>query len=340
MKSISITAERNYTVNFTDDWRQALTEITRDRDVLILAPASLDSSLKNLPRSFHILHLPDGEEQKSAGNFIRTLEQIADMKFPRSGILVGIGGGATTDLVGYLAASYLRGIDWVALPTSLAGMVDAAIGGKTGINLAAGKNLAGAFYSPQGVIVDESFLTTLSDRDLRAGMAEVAKCGFIRDPKILTLITAGWRENLSELIYRSIAVKAEVVSQDFKESFHREILNYGHTLGHAIERDSRYSLRHGECVAIGLNFAAELSSRFSGLSSDGLQLHREVLRSLGLPMEYEKGAWQRLYEFMQSDKKKKDSIRFVTLSRIGEPTRLENIAESQLKKVYEEVVGR
>ena len=288
MKNISITAERNYTVNFTDDWRQTFSEITRDRDVLICVPASLDSSIKNLPRSSQILHLPDGEEQKSAGNFIRTLEQIADMKFPRSGILVGIGGGATTDLVGYLAASYLRGIDWVAIPTSLAGMVDAAIGGKTGINLAAGKNLAGAFYSPQAVIVDESFLATLSDRDLRAGMAEVAKCGFIRDPKILTLITAGWRENLSDLIYRSIAVKADVVSQDFKESFQREILNYGHTLGHAVERDSRYSLRHGECVAIGLSYAAELSHRFSGLSSDGLELHREVLRSLDLPMHYER----------------------------------------------------
>lgn len=340
MKNISITAEHNYTVHFVDDWRRAITEICNDREVLVCAPASLENVIKGLPERVKFLPLLDGEEQKSSSNFIATLEQIADMKFPRSGILVGIGGGATTDLVGYVAASYLRGIDWIAVPTSLAGMVDAAIGGKTGINLTAGKNLAGAFHSPHAVIVDETFLTTLSNRDLQAGMAEVAKCGFICDPTILNLITDGWRVNLSELIYRSIAVKAAVVSQDFKESFHREILNYGHTLGHAIERDSQYSLRHGECVAIGLNYAAELSHRFSGLPDDDLQLHRQVLGSLNLPIEYKKAAWPQLYEYMQSDKKKKGDLRFVTLSGIGKPTRLENVSEAQLRQAYEEVVGR
>ena len=340
MKNINVAAERHYSVNLVLDWRQALVEIAGDREVLVCAPKSLENSIRNMPERYNYLFLPDGEEQKSGDNFIRTLEHIADMRFPRSGILVGIGGGATTDLVGFLAASYLRGVDWIAIPTSLAGMVDAAIGGKTGINLSVGKNLAGAFYSPLSVIIDETFLSTLSDRDLRAGMAEVAKCGFIRDPKILTLITDGWRGNLSELIYRSIAVKADVVSQDFRESFQREILNYGHTLGHAVERDSRYSLRHGECVAIGLMYAAELSHRFSGLSSVQLELHREVLRSLDLPMHYERDAWPRLYEFMQSDKKKKDSLRFVTLSAIGEPTRLDNVSESQLKNAYQEVIGR
>ena len=340
MKNINVAAERHYSVNLVRDWRQALAEIAGDREVLVCAPKSLENSTGNMPERYSYLFLPDGEEQKSGDNFIRTLEHIADMRFPRSGILVGIGGGATTDLVGFLAASYLRGVDWIAIPTSLAGMVDAAIGGKTGINLSAGKNLAGAFYSPLSVIIDETFLSTLSDRDLRAGMAEVAKCGFIRDPKILSLITDGWRGNLSELIYRSIAVKADVVSQDFRESFQREILNYGHTLGHAIERDSRYSLRHGECVAIGLMYAAELSHRFSGLSSDDLELHRQVLRSLDLPTHYEKAAWPGLYEYMQSDKKKKDTLRFVTLSAIGEPTRLDNVSESQLRDAYEEVIGR
>ncbi|NCZ58199.1 MAG: hypothetical protein EBY75_07885, partial [Actinobacteria bacterium] len=206
---------------------------------------SLIQILAGLPKDFGRILLPDGELQKDASTYIRVLEEVSQTSLNRTGVLIGIGGGATTDLTGFVAATYLRGIEWIAVPTSLAGMVDAAVGGKTGINLRTGKNLAGVFHSPAKVIVNIGFLKTLSDRDLRAGMAEVAKCGFISDLKILDLIREDWQANIPELVSRSIAVKAQVVSRDFKESFEREILNYGHTLGHAIEKHSNYAMRHG-----------------------------------------------------------------------------------------------
>ena len=340
MKNISIVAERSYDVHFVTSWLQTLASMVSDREGIILAPQSLRSYVGEVPPGFSVIGLPDGEDQKSGANFLQVLEKIAQSRLSRSGVIVGIGGGATTDLAGYLAASYLRGIDWIAVPTSLAGMVDASIGGKTGINLDSGKNLAGAFHSPHAVIIDESFLTSLSERDLVAGMAEVVKCGFIRDKRILELIADDWRSNLSELIYRSVAVKAAVVSQDFRESFEREILNYGHTLGHAIEKESGYSMRHGECVSIGLHFAAELSHRFSGMPLEDLKLHRDLLHALGLPTEYRRESWPKLFEYMQSDKKKKSSLRFVTLRKIGEPTRLEDTSEEDLRRTYEEVIGR
>jgi 3-dehydroquinate synthase len=234
----------------------------------------------------------------------------------------------------------MRGLQWVAVPTSLAGMVDAAIGGKTGINLVGGKNLAGAFHSPSKVIVDESFLSTLSERDVKAGLAEVAKCGFIADSEILSIITRGWRENMSELIKRAITVKARVVSSDFRESFEREILNYGHTLGHAIERHSRYELRHGECVSIGLVYAAHVSAHFSGLTSSGVQLHKSTLEALDLPTTYSSSAWTELLELMLRDKKSRSALRFVTLSEIGKPARAENPDVKILQSIYESEMGR
>ncbi|MFM8843762.1 MAG: 3-dehydroquinate synthase family protein, partial [Actinomycetota bacterium] len=300
MKSVVISAEREYSVDFVSSWRSCLIEALQGRRAILFVPVSLEREANDLPANVIRVLLPEGEKQKDPSTFITALNEIAKHGLSRSDLLVGLGGGATTDLVGFLAASYLRGIEWIGIPTSLAGMVDASIGGKTGINLDSGKNLAGAFYSPSKVIIDFRFLATLSDRDLKAGMAEVAKCGFISDTSILDLITDRWRENIEELASRSIAVKASVVSRDFKESFEREILNYGHTLGHAIEKDSSYSMRHGECVSIGLVFAAELSHRYSGLSATDVLRHREVLRILGLPTTYSANAWDSLYRLMQS----------------------------------------
>ena len=340
MKSIEVNSERRYTVDFVNDWQQSLQTALAGRRGIVLTPESMRDVVTKLPKEIGRITLPDGENQKDSGTFFRVMDEIARFGLDRTGVLIGIGGGATTDLTGFVAATYLRGVEWIAVPTSLAGMVDASIGGKTGINLAAGKNLAGAFHSPIKVIVDLHFLDTLSDRDLKAGMAEVVKCGFISDPTLLKLVTDRRKEALSDLVHRSIAVKAAVVTRDFKESFEREILNYGHTLGHAIEKHSQYELRHGECVAIGMVFAAELSRRFSGLDDEGAKRHMTILSQLNLPTSYAKNAWSSLYQIMQSDKKKKSSLRFVTLRKIGEPTRLEDTNEGQLREIYEEVVGR
>jgi 3-dehydroquinate synthase len=234
-------------------------------------------------------------------------------------------------------------MDWIAVPTTVAGMVDAAVGGKTGINSDYGKNLIGAFHSPIAVLIDPSWLETLSDRDFAAGLAEVVKCGFIADGEILKLIALKSladirtsRELTVELIGRSVAVKARVVSGDFKESFDREILNYGHTFGHAVELLSKYSLRHGECVSIGMAFIAYLSEGLSLISPEVSKLHIETLSRLGLPVTYAGAQWPELLAAMKLDKKSRgNTLRFVVIIEIGKTQRLENPIESELIAAYE-----
>ncbi len=341
MKPITVSSEQSYKVIFTDDAFNEASLLAGDKKVVIVAPKSIVASFgASFPSKYLLIEVEDGEEQKSMQSFAKAIEKLAVAKLDRSCLIIGVGGGATTDLAGFLAASYLRGVDWVAIPTSLAGMVDAAIGGKTGLNLEAGKNLIGAFHSPIAVLIDQSFLSSLSQRDLKAGMAEVAKCGFIDDTQILDLIEDNWRENLSELIHHSIAVKARVVSADFKESDLREILNYGHTLGHAIEKHSKYSLRHGEAIALGLRFAAQLSFEFSGLSKEHLDRQNQILDTLELNAKYPRASWSELLEIMRNDKKMRGGrIRFVTLSALGVPTRLEDISDQQLEKCFLESIG-
>jgi 3-dehydroquinate synthase len=340
MKTIEISAERSYQIVFVDEIAKPIAELVGEREVCVLAPEDLISNIGNLPRDWRFITLPAGEAQKSGEIYLSVLNQLAQVGLSRSAVLIGIGGGATTDLVGFLAATYMRGISWIAVPTSLAGMVDAAIGGKTGINLPSGKNLAGSFHSPLAVLINEGFLSTLPERDLNAGMAEIIKCGFISDAKILDLCEGEPSSNRSELIWRAAKVKADVVSQDFKESFIREVLNYGHTLGHAIEKHSSYQLRHGEAVSIGLVFAAELSKEKLGLDPEIVQRHSRLLQRWKLPVKYRKDAWDELYEFMQSDKKKTNSsLRFVGLNSIGSTNRIEKVEEELLKKIYLKVIG-
>jgi 3-dehydroquinate synthase len=259
--------------------------------------------------------------------------------------VVGIVGGAITDIAGFAAATYLRGIGWIAVPTSVAGAVDAAIGGKTGANLDYGKNLVGSFHSPRTVLIDCSWFATLSDRDFAAGLAEVIKCGFIRDGQILNLLQnktlhqVRSDENLVlELIKRAVQVKADVVGGDFKESFDREILNYGHTFGHAVEKHAKYSLRHGECVAIGMAFMAHLQSDLGLITDEVRDLHLSLLTGLNLPVTYSSGDWPELRALMSLDKKSRgNTLRFVTISEIGKTDRIADVAQGHLVSAYEKV---
>jgi 3-dehydroquinate synthase len=293
----------------------------------------------------HYFEVADGEGAKTAQSLQSLWNWLGAAGFTRSDAVVGIGGGTITDLAGFAAASWLRGIDWIAVPTTVAGMVDAAIGGKTGINSDYGKNLIGAFHSPRKVLIDTSWLKTLSDRDFAAGLAEVVKCGFIADVQILDLLKS---RNLSairndaalvqDLITRSVAVKAHVVASDFKESFGREVLNYGHTLGHAIEIHSKYSLRHGEAVAIGLVFAAQLAGVKGLLDSESIAAHEQILSGIGLPTKYPSDSWQHLYPLLALDKKSRGhQLRFVGLSGIGKTLRIEDANESELRAAYERI---
>jgi 3-dehydroquinate synthase len=205
--------------------------------------------------------------------------------------------------------------------------------------------LIGSFHSPVAVIIDPIWLQSLSDRDFSAGMAEVIKCGFIADPKILEIASDTNLEQLRadgsrviDLVYRAVKVKAQVVSADFKETFEREILNYGHTLGHAVEIHSKFKLRHGEAVAIGLVYAAELASARSLISSEILAMHRDLLTNLNLPITYDRAAWTTLRPILALDKKSRGAtIRFVTLTGLGSTSRLEDLTSDELDAAYERI---
>lgn len=298
---------------------------------MIVHPTELQGSADHLvallgeqgiPAFTHLV--PSGETQKQAEQMIRAWDVLGEAKIGRDGLIIGLGGGATTDLAGFIAATWLRGIDLIQVPTTLLGMVDAAVGGKTGIDTAAGKNLVGAFYKPVGVFVDIDHLATLPIDELRAGLGEVIKCGWIDDPVILDLIGPELLDpshpHLLEAIERSIRVKARIVTEDFKESGKREFLNFGHTLAHAIEKIENYTVRHGEAVAIGSVYAAGLGERL-GLSPAGLtQAVRESFDAVGLPTSYRSGRRGDLVDAMFSDKKVRGgTLRFVLLAGQGEP---------------------
>ena len=349
MSKISVRAEREYDVEVGVDWRAVLRTSCEGRERVALITS------ENFPQGFEGLDLGhsevftfkigDGEAGKSSATLIRIWDWLGAAGFTRSDIIVGIGGGAVTDFAGFAAATWLRGLDWVAVPTTVAGAVDAAIGGKTAINSDYGKNLIGAFHSPKKVLIDLNWLITLSDRDFAAGLAEVVKAGFISDGKILEMLRrknlGEIRENASlvqELIERSVAVKAEVVSQDFKESFAREALNYGHTLGHAVELDSNFSLRHGECVAIGMAFMAQLQLDLGLISQEIADDHFEILTRLGLPTKYRRDRWPKLLSDMSVDKKARGkTLRFVTIRGVGQTDRLENPDPQVLYSAFEKV---
>ncbi|SKC71392.1 3-dehydroquinate synthase [Krasilnikoviella flava] len=330
------------------------------RRVLVMHPASLQTTGEAVREDLvaqgyeaFAVELPDAEEQKTAQVAAFCWQVLGQADFTRSDAIVSVGGGATTDLAGFVAATWLRGIKVVHVPTTLLAMVDAAVGGKTGINTAEGKNLVGAFHPPAGVLCDLAALESLDRWDLVAGMAEVVKTGFIADPRILELVEEhaddlrGWKGAdaseatwavLAELIERSVRVKAGVVGEDLTEQGLREILNYGHTLGHAVELTERYQWRHGAAVAVGMVFAAELARLGGKLDDAVVDRHRAILDSLGLPTTYRGDRWDKLLAAMQRDKKTRGNLlRFVVLDDVAKPTRLEGPDPTLLAAAYAEV---
>jgi 3-dehydroquinate synthase len=291
--------------------------------------------------------IPDAEEGKHIQVAAFCWQVLGQNDFTRSDAIVAVGGGAVTDLAGFVAATWLRGVKVIHMPTSLLGMVDASVGGKTGINTAEGKNLVGAFHPPAGVLVDLDTLKTLPRNEIISGMAEVIKCGFIADPAILELVerdpgaaTDPGSDALRELIERAITVKAKVVSEDLKESGLREILNYGHTLGHAIELVERYSWRHGAAVSVGMMFAAELARSVGRLNDADADRHRSILETLGLPVTYRRDRWQGLLDGMRRDKKSRgDLLRFVVLDGVAKPGILDVPDTSLLFAAYQEIAS-
>lgn len=294
-----------------------------------------------------LAEVPDAESAKRVEVAAFCWQILGQADFTRTDAVVGLGGGAVTDLAGFVAATWLRGVRLVQVPTTVLGMVDAAIGGKTGINTAEGKNLVGSFTAPAAVICDLDLLATLPKNEILAGFAEVAKAGFIAEPEILELLEADVERTtdpttpeFQRAIELAIGVKASVVSEDFREGGLREILNYGHTLGHAIEHAERYQWRHGVAVAIGMMYAAELGRMAGSLSEQAVERHRRVLSLLGLPLSYPAGRWAGLLATMQRDKKARAGmLRFIVLDDIGKPRILAGVDESMLQFAYQEIAS-
>ncbi len=304
------------------------------------------SGLRSAGFEPHPLQVPDGEAAKDVSVAAHCWQALGRLGFTRSDAVVTVGGGATTDMGGFIAATWLRGVRVVHLPTTLLGMVDAAVGGKTGMNTAEGKNLVGAFHEPAGVLCDLTVLSTLPRPELVSGMAEVVKCGFIADPSILEIVERSpsvepASPEMRELVERAIQVKLDVVSADFRETGGsaghpgREALNYGHTLGHAIERAERYGRRHGEAVSIGMVFVAELARLAGTLDETTSERHRSVLESVGLPTSYDGAPWGELLATMRIDKKSRgDLMRFVVLEGLARPVVLEGPAPELLEEAF------
>jgi 3-dehydroquinate synthase len=290
--------------------------------------------------------LPAGEQAKSLSVVEAMWDHLGELHFTRNDGVVAVGGGATTDVAGFAAATWLRGIRVVHVPTTLLAMVDAAIGGKTGINTNAGKNLVGSFHPPAGVIVDLDVLDTLPAPEWVNGMAEVIKAGFIADPAILDIVERDPQDAADprgkaarELVERSIRVKVDVVSADLREAGPREVLNYGHTLAHAIERVEDYRIAHGHAVSVGMVFVAALARHAGRLDSATADRHRETLHAVGLPVVGRGWRFEDLLEVMRVDKKARGAtLRFVVLDAIARPSILEGPDESVLRAAYSEVL--
>ncbi len=257
---------------------------------------------------------PAGEASKSLDSASMLYRTLAAEQIERADVVVALGGGVIGDLAGFVAATYLRGLRWVCVPTSLLAMLDASVGGKVGIDLPAGKNLVGAFHSPLLTIGDLDLLSTLPDAEFRSGLAEVIKAGLIADPELFGLIAAGWTD-LREVVRRALRVKVDLVRADPFETDRRAALNLGHTVGHGIEAASRYAIRHGEAVAIGLIAEAKIAGRI-GLAAPGLSEQiASVVRRVGLPVSYRDLDPESIWVMMRADKKRRAGRLKFTLPR-------------------------
>ncbi len=303
------------------------TIIISDENVFSVYGTRIKGILKHAGFSVNAFVVPPGEETKNIDYAVKIYDFLIEHHTERNDIVIALGGGMVGDLAGFVAATFLRGVPWIQVPTSLVAMVDASIGGKVGVNHPKGKNLIGAFYQPNLVLIDPQTLTTLPRRELTSGWAEVIKYGFILDEEFVQFLESNVHglvklepDLLNRVITRSATIKAEIVSQDEKEKEgKRTVLNYGHTIAHGLEAASQYEqFLHGEAVAIGMVGAAKLSKQLGLLSSGAVERHIALLQQFGLPTGFSGLDLTAITEAMELDKKVRDkSIRWVLLKNIG-----------------------
>lgn len=294
-----------------------------DTNVAPLYADRVLTSLQTAGFAASILAIPAGESYKSLETVSSIWCGCLDADMNRKSTIVALGGGVVSDLAGFSAATFMRGCRWVAIPTTLLAMVDASIGGKTGFNLSEGKNLVGAFYPPRFVFADPNVLSTLPERELRAGLSEVIKHGVIADPDLFNLCTQGWKavtKNLPELVRHGMAVKVKVIEEDPYEQGVRAVLNFGHTVGHAIEIVSNFNVLHGEAVAVGMVVETRIAERLSIASAGLSDTIAGTLSGLDLPIKIPKNLLhEEIILAMNKDKKKsKGIVRFSLPEKIGE----------------------
>lgn len=310
--------------------------IVTDKNVVFHAE-KIVASLSNTGLKPNVLTIPAGEEYKNLNTVSFLWKSFLENGLDRKSTVIALGGGVISDVAGFAASTYMRGINWVGIPTTLLSMVDAALGGKTGIDLPEGKNLIGSFYPPKLVLADPQILNTLPKAELISGLAEVVKHGIIADPNLFSLCSRGldWiKNNLEEIVKRAMAVKIKVIEEDPYEKGFRAALNLGHTVGHAVELVSKFQLRHGEAVAIGTVVEAKYAEKI-GIASKGLANEiAEVLSSLGLQIQIPKElSHQEIIHAMKMDKKKNEqAIRFALPVEIG---KVELVDVKDLEKVLE-----
>ena len=348
--------DRSYSILFAEDLtsevRELVTELAgASRRIAVITDRNVatiqESTLRNLFADAPTLVVPSGEESKSVGEFGRTLDFLAGQGLDRSGAVFAVGGGVVGDLAGFAAASYLRGIDYYQVPTTLLSMVDSSVGGKTGVNLKAGKNLAGAFHQPRGVFISTGFLATLPAREFAAGTAEVIKSALLGDRSLFgeleSRALAPGDARLAEAIRLCCGIKAGLVEADERElkpEGGRALLNLGHTFAHAIENAAGYGqYLHGEAVAIGLCAAARLSRRLGMLADPDVVRVESVVSAHFLPTRLRSPMpAAALLAAMGRDKKARaGSLRFVVLKSLGEATVVGGVAPQAVEAVLREV---
>lgn len=347
MEIVKVSASKEYNVHigsgFLDNVGQMLAQIKKpcravivsDDTVFALYGKRVKKSLENGGYSVCKFVFPHGEESKSLENFGKIQEFCAQNSITRTDLFVALGGGVTGDLTGFAAASYLRGVDFVQIPTTVLSMVDSSVGGKTAVNLRAGKNLCGAFYQPIAVYADCETLSTLSPETFNEGCAEVIKYGMISDGDFLTFLkNNSIRENIEYVIKRCVEIKRDIVDRDELENGERKLLNFGHTVGHAIEKCSHLTISHGNAVAIGMVIATRGAYKTGLVNEDFTEMLIKILKENNLPIACDFTA-DELYKISLSDKKRSfDTISLIIPEKYGLCT-IKKISVNSLKEFIE-----
>lgn len=322
--------------------------VVADASVFSLYGEVVMTSLREAGYGVESFAVPSGEVSKTQNTVCHIYDWLVDWRVERGDVLVALGGGMITDMAGFVAATFLRGLSLVQVPTSLIAMTDASVGGKTGVNHSKAKNLIGSFYQPRLVLADVQTLGTLRERELTSGWAEVIKHGLVLDPELTAYLEKNVEklvklnpEATTEAVRRSVAIKARIVSEDEKEQGRRILLNYGHTIAHGLEAATGYGeFLHGEAVSVGMAGAAMISHELGLVPPEVVKQHREILRAFGLPMSCSDVKMKDVLKAMESDKKVKGkAVRWVLLEGIGRPVVREDVPRRLVVKVLEELLS-